>query len=248
MPAHRLNHVTRLFTDRVDIPPSENAAFNTWVALDDAIGLLRADLEEDDLVLYCSTGDSFLHGVVVPTELVTPPNPTDLMHWNGNPYQQWGLVYSFDPPDVSIRPPLANSQSATLAGGEQLLFARAFEGVSEEASIELLQKLTHVFGLHFLEERSAYCRLDDNGDLENVVSITRLDDFARTVARRRTVVTIKRSVLDEYMTITNTTIGQNVRHYSFQVAGLRRLGTVPRPHSDDGRGPHLPSPRGARTR
>ena len=156
-------------------------------------------------MLYCSIGDIFLHGVLVPSKAVMLPDAADLMEWQENPDSSWGKAYSLNPPNVWIEPPLAGSPSKTIARGEQLVFARRFEGVSDETSIEFLQKLAHLFGLHYVEERSAYCRLDGRGDLEDVVSITRLDDAAGCL-EDGTVVTIRRAVIDEYMAITDTSM------------------------------------------
>ena len=199
-----MNRATQTLLHRASAPP-DGDAFATWVRLDDATHLLRADLNQDDIILYCSAGDVFFHAVLAPSDVLTPPDATDLMHWSGNPYDSWGVAYSTDPRKASIEPPLARSPSKAIAKGEQLVFARRFAGVSDETSIELLQKLMHLYGLYYLEERSAYCRLDERGDLEDVVTITRTDDFGGHGAGR-TVVTIKRSVIDEYMGITDTTM------------------------------------------
>jgi hypothetical protein len=96
--------------------------------------------------------------------------------------------------------------SRTIAAGEQLLFMRTFEGYEHKGTyVEILQKLLHVFGLHFLEERNAYCRLDERGDLQDVIAINKFDDVPGDY-RGGTVVTIKRDVLDEYMAVTNTSV------------------------------------------
>lgn len=188
--------------------------------LEDATHLLRADLDQDDIILYCSTGDVFLHAILVPSDVVTPPDAADLMHWSGNPYDSWGVVYSFDPPKASIESPLAGSPSKTIVSGEQLVFARRFVGVSDENSIELLQKLAHLYGLYYLEERSAYCRLDGRGDLEDVVAITRPDD-SNVHSAGSIVVTVRRSVIDDYMAITDTTM---VRMFDITRCNLRSFG------------------------
>ena len=214
-----MNRATRTLINRVSAPPAGDA-FATWVMLEDATHLLRADLDHDDIILYCSTGDVFMHAILVPSDVVTPPDAADLMHWSGNPYDSWGVVYSFDPPKASIESPLAHSPSKTIAGGEQLVFARRFVGVSDENSIELLQKLAHLYGLYYLEERSAYCRLDGRGDLEDVVAITRTD-ASKTHSAGGIIVTIRRSVIDEYMAITGTTM---VRMFDITRCNLRSFG------------------------
>ena len=214
-----MNRATQTLLHRAGAPP-DGDAFATWVTLEDATHLLRADLDQDDIILYCSTGDVFLHAVLAPSDVVTSPDPADLMDWSGNPYDSWGVAYSLDPSKTSIVPPLARSPSKTIARGEQLVFARRFAGVSDETSIELLQKLMHLYGLYYLEERSAYCRLDGRGDLEDVVAITRTDD-SKEHRGGRIVVTIRRSVIDEYMAITDTTM---VRMFDITRCNLRSFG------------------------
>ena len=211
-----MNRATQTLLHRAS-PPPDGDAFATWVTLEDATHLLRADLDQDDIILYCSTGDVFLHAVLVPSDVVTQPDAADLMHWNGNPYDSWGVAYSLNPPEASIEPPLARSHSKTIASGEQLVFARLFTGVSDETSIELLQKLMHLYGLHYLEERSAYCRLDRRGDLEDVVAITRVDN-SKGHRAGGIAVTIRRSVMDDYMAITDTTM---IRMFDITRCNLR---------------------------
>ena len=211
--------------ERVHEPP-EGEAFNRWVALEDAADLLRADLDQDDIILYCSFSGTFIHGILVPSDVVTSLDTVDLMQWNGNPYGSWGVLCSFDPLSARIESPLSTSPSKTIATGEQLVFARKFEGVSDRPSIELLQKLIHVFGLHYQEERSGYCRLDGRGDLEDVVSITRID---HEKGRRAggIIVTIGRAVIDEYMALTGTTM---VRMFDLTRVNINSFGGWERGH------------------
>ena len=84
-------------------------------------------------------------------------------------------------------------------------FAREFDGRQEDTSyIEISQKLAHAFGLHYVPERSAFCRFDERGDVEDVVRVLRTSgQFGR---ERGLVVTILRNTLDEYMTITGQTL------------------------------------------
>ena len=71
-----------------------------------------------------------------------------------------------------LEPPLSSPGCKSLVGGEKLIYRRSFTGVSKGPSpIELSQKLVHSLGLHWLEERNAYCRLDDRGDIEDVIRV-----------------------------------------------------------------------------
>jgi len=82
--------------------------------------------------------------------------------------------------------------SATIAKGEQVIFARDFEGHHDQRHyFELSQKIAQLIGLHHVPSRQSYCRLDEDGDVEEVVRITHFDD--------NHLITIKRSEFDLYL-------------------------------------------------
>jgi hypothetical protein len=111
-----MNDTARLHESRV-LLPSDGNEFSNWVELKDAPQFLRADLDLEDFVLYSGVGDVFMHAVLVPTAAVETPDFKDLMEWNVNPYHSgWGLCYSFDPPEVTLEPPLHGCGSRTMAG------------------------------------------------------------------------------------------------------------------------------------
>jgi hypothetical protein len=199
---------------QMSIPPTEEASFNIWLQLEDAIAFLKDNTRDDQFVLYASLPNVFIHAMLVPTEYVTPPNIDDLMLWNCNPYDLgWGLVTSYHPtPSIAISPPLDGTGSETLDKGEQLIFAREFEGrVGEKHYLEILQKFLHISDLHYLAERNAYCRLDRHGDVEDVVRIIDIPVEAGQMSGG-TIVTAMREVLDRYATLTDSTI---VRTFDF---------------------------------
>jgi hypothetical protein len=201
-----MNETARLHGARVPLPP-DGDEFNRWIAMEDAASFLRADLRLSDFVLYSSVADVFMHAVLVPNDKLEPPDYKDLMGWNFNPYHSgWGLVHGFHPPEVTIEPPLRGCGSNSMAAGEQLLFMRSFDGYPQKGTyVDILQKLLHVFSLHFIDERNAYCRLDKRGDLEDVIAINEIDDPAG-LHRGGIVVTIKRELLDEFAVVTDTSV------------------------------------------
>lgn len=208
---------------QMSIPPTEETSFNTWLQLEDAIAFLKDNTRDDQFVLYASLPNVFIHAMLVPSEYVTPPNIDDLMLWNCNPYDLgWGVVTSYHPrPSIAISPPLDGTGSETLDKGEQLIFAREFEGrVGEKRYFEILQKFLHVSDLHYLEERKAYCRLDRHGDVEDVVRIIKIPTSAGQMYGG-TIVTVTREVLDRYATLTDSTI---VRTFDFTRASFSRFG------------------------
>lgn len=190
----------------ISTPPTAQNTFDEWLNMKDAINFLKTNAQQDEIAVYAVMQHTFLHAVLVPASLLDPPNIEDLLSWNCNAYSSWGIEIGHStPPSVSISPPLNGTGSNTLDHGEQLVFARSFEGrIEEKHYCEILQKLVHVLNIHFLPERNAYCRLDRHGDIEDVIKIVELpkaaDDFGGTI------VTFSRAALDEYAALTDSAI------------------------------------------
>lgn len=204
------------------MPPTEEASFNAWLRLEDAIAFLKNNIHDDQFVLYANLPNVYIHAVLVPSRHVTPPNIDDLMLWNFSADSGWGVVISYHPtPSIAISTPLGGTGSETLDRGEQLIFAREFEGrVGEKHYFEILQKFLHISNLHYLSERSAYCRLDRHGDVEEVVRVVEIPTAAGQMFGG-TVVTVKRDVLDRYATLTDSS---TVRTFDFTRVRLSHFG------------------------
>ena len=177
--------------------------YKSWVEQDDFVRFLQAISSTTDVILYASTYFTFIYGVLVPRRLVTPPDIDDLDRWSCNPSSSWGIAVSYGRRGrLSISPPLDHAGSKTIGRGEQIVFARQFDGRQEQRSyIEVSQKFTHAFDLHWVPEREAYCRFDDRGDVEDVVRV--VDVPGQSAYEQGRIVTILRSTLDEYLVITD---------------------------------------------
>jgi hypothetical protein len=98
------------------------------------------------------------------------------------------------PAHVEFEKPLREMRSTVLRNGEQLVFGRVFEGRREDRTyFEIAQTLAHAHGLHWVPERRAWCRFDDNGDVEDVIRWTHKEgrggyDTANCVSIRRDVI------------------------------------------------------------
>ncbi len=78
--------------------------------------------------------------------------------------------------------------SQILERGKQLVYGRTFEDSNGGDSdyFELLQEYSHLENLHWKPEHGSYCRFDDHGDVEHVVSITmRSEDKVCLVSFKR---------------------------------------------------------------
>lgn len=174
-------------------PDRQSPQYAAWIEQRDFLEFLRAERRSKNVVLYAGLPHCFLYGIAVPTSAVTPVDMDDLLGWSCNPFSSWGPCHGYwegsSERQMWIEPPLSHCGSKTLEHGEQLLFIREFDGYRDDRSyVELSQKVAHLLGLHLVPERRAYCRLDENGDVEEVVRIHKLDDGR--------VVTIKREDLD----------------------------------------------------
>ena len=92
-----------------------------------------------------------------------------------------------------------------MAGGEQLIYLRSFEGVKEyQSTIEISQKLVHALDLYYMDEKHAYCRLGNHGDIEDVISV--YDDEHSDPWQSVRAVTIRGRDLATYMALSNTSL------------------------------------------
>jgi hypothetical protein len=166
-----------------------------------SIEFLKQNVQSDRLVLFASMPCVLIHVVLAPLRNLDPPDQEDLTRDFVAPDAAWAIEHSWgggEPARVYLSPPLAGRK--TLKDGEKLYFSRSFAG-SRRRSIEISQKLVHALGLHFIEERNAYCRLDDDGDLEDVISITEKDKDSW--AEHLTLVTIQMRDFVEYMRLSD---------------------------------------------
>jgi hypothetical protein len=198
---------------RVSTPPEDDdEAFNAWLCSLDGIEFLKANDYDEEFVFYATPGQTFIHTVLVPTTNVTPPNVQDLIAWSFNAYGSWGVSYTLsDTPDIKIVGPFEGDGTKSFDGGTRLIFPRDFEGrVGNKHYWEILQKFVHVFDLHYVEERNAFCRLDENGDVEDFVRILTVPGKGGSF--NGTIITFRRKLLDEWMLLTDTVM---VRTFEF---------------------------------
>jgi hypothetical protein len=184
-------------------PEYGSEEYKNWIEQNDFLCFLQTIPTATDIILYASVSYyTFLFGVLVPEHLVTPPDIKDLDDWGCNPFALWGITISYGKrKKVSLSSPLSHTHSKVLDRGEQIVFAREFDGRQEQRSyIEISQKLAHVFDLHWVPEREAYCRFDKRGDVEEVVKV--VTGSGQSAYEEGRVVTILRGVLDEYLVIT----------------------------------------------
>jgi len=183
--------------------PVNEGDFKTWIEQREVIPFLEREIEDKDIIIYASLPFAFIHAVLVQNVRLEKETIDDLLLWDSNPFSTWGLVASSE--DAWIEGPLKGNQSKILREGEQIIFIRGFEGVDTlRRYYEIEQKISHVLGLHFMPERNAWCRLDQHGDIEDVVKIIELNELPKKESG--TIVTFRRSALGEFTSLCNYTL------------------------------------------
>lgn len=140
-----------------------------------SIDFLRDNAQHDEVVIYASGGAVLVHGVLAPMAQVTPADQSDLLRAYVMPDDAWRIQRAWGGGQghrMFLEPPLSSPGCNSLVGGEKLIYRRSFNGVAKgPPPVELSQKLVHSLSLYWVEERSAYSRLDQRGDIEDVIRV-----------------------------------------------------------------------------
>jgi hypothetical protein len=154
------------------------------------------DTRTGNVLLYCSFKHSFIYSVLIPSRSLKSSYVEDLMEWQSSPGDSWGYGYGFSKRGGLkhfISKPFDSNSSKILARGQPLTFLRYFEGKGDRKGyIEVSQFLTHLHDLHFMDERGAYCRINKDGDIEEVVKTLYPPEGGY-------ITTIKQDVLDFHL-------------------------------------------------
>ena len=175
--------------------PTSDAAFTDWVEGQKFVETIDKNGGEEELIIYAAMTHTFIHTVLVPLKNLRPLDKEDLLNWSSSPFSSRASIwYGGEEQTSGISYQIDDyAGSKTLNGGELMVFGRSFYGMPKPRSsyYELLQELAHVAEIHWLPERRAYCKFDQNGDFEDVVSITDTDDGR--------LITMKQDALHEFL-------------------------------------------------
>jgi hypothetical protein len=201
---------------RLDELPPGREDFATWIQAEAHLDFLRRNARSEELMIYASGEYSFVHAAVVPNNRLAAFSQDDLLHWSGTPYTSIAsYVYGGGRSDVWVERLKDSTGLMELEDATQLVFGRTFEGWSgsDRTYFEVNQEYTHITGIHWRPEQRAYCRFDENGDLEQVVSVTAHSDNPKNVL----CVSLTWAPLEKYLVATNSTL---IRRFDFTL--LRR--------------------------
>ena len=211
----------------VNQPPGSDAEYSEWLRMAPQWDLLTRNAENDEVILFASSdhrGDpistTYIHTVLTKEKDVTPPNYDDLLDWSSSPYDsRCGYSWTLSENEVRLRNSAFHSKPKTMKHAQNLVFGHHIEWLDNDDATyyELLQEFAHASGIHWIEEQKAYCQVDENGDIEPVVSITKTGkpDFT-------TLITCKREPLEQYVTAAGYVL---VRFFDFTISNYSKART-----------------------
>jgi hypothetical protein len=171
----------------LDQIPAEVNTYSDWIRAKKHLAFLHANAQSSELVIYASGEFSFVHSVIVPNDDLFPLDREDLMNWSMNPYTSIAsYVMGGGRKDIWVERGLSGSGTKTLKNSMQLIFGRTFEGWTGSGRnyYEVHQEYAHLSEIHWRPEKRAYCRFDENGDIEAVVSITTREDSGNWFSKK----------------------------------------------------------------
>lgn len=189
--------------------PSDHASFEKWIAARHQLDFLNSNAQDDELILYAVGKGIFIHGVAIRNDLLFPLDKHDLVEWSGNPYNlRAGYNAKSNDPEIWIDYNCLIHDSKILKNAQQLVFIRHFEGLYENPTYcEILQEFSHMSNVHWRDELSSYCCFDENGDFDQIVSVTIRDNLNEVA-----LVSIQRKPLELYLAASNSRL---VRMFDF---------------------------------
>jgi hypothetical protein len=174
-----------------------------WLSsAEDSVAFLKENGASEWIVIYASLPCVFIHAVLAPLKHLDPADCAELRAAFVNLDSSWMIEHASgggEPDRVYLSSPL-HGQGKTLREGEKLIFLRSFVG-SSRSHFELSQKLVHALDVHYVEDRKAFCRLDENGDLFEVIKI--IEERKEDWIERITVIAIRTKDLAEYMRLSD---------------------------------------------
>lgn len=198
---------SRQFYDRlsaVSVIPSAGASKDWLIGAErDGVHLLTKE-ESDFVILFASFQSLLIVSIFGQASSLGSPDKDKLYDSSIYTDEAWCIQKSWGGGHehrMYLEPPLDFPEGHPLHAAEPIVFKRSFDGMSHyDPPIELSQKLVHSLGLHFIAERNAYCRLNSEGDLEEVIQVFH-DVGSGDFDRSRTLVLVKAKPLAEFMAV-----------------------------------------------
>ena len=192
----------------MDLNLPEDKNFRAWLEMDDVRRFLLGTAHGSIPIYYKdreSKSRVYLSSVLLPGRALRGNYVEQLLDWHVTPEESgWSYGYSGSASGkkhYQLFEPFDGQKPGALGKAVPIYTLRDNPCVEEERSayIEVNPQITHVHELHWVEERSAYCTLDETGDIREVIQVT-LDDKQHLVAIPEDVL-FKHLLLGDYVLV-----------------------------------------------
>jgi hypothetical protein len=197
---------------KIIAPVADEKNVRAWSEQDELLKFLEEQRGSPWLALYGSSfnkGSFFLHSVLIHERDIKGIAQNELHMWD-NMHNSWscGVVLGggksarveFDRPSIQIG-------NKVMKNGQQLVFSRSFNGRHEDRHyFEIAQFLAHAHDLHWVPERHAWCRFDNDGDIEEIILWAEI--AGRGGYGTATAISIRREVIEMQMSASKTVLIQ----------------------------------------
>jgi len=201
---HKFEHKT--FIQKIlniDEMPESDEDYAEWIKAGEHINLLLENESDEEIIVYASGPFSYMHSLLIPIDKFEAIDKSDIHSWSARPHSPRSAYVSGGGKKkrMWVEHGVTSLGAEAPEGVNQLVYCRHFEGWTGEGRnyIEILQEFVHLSGIHWRPEYGAYCKIDNQGDISPIVSITGFEDKPDDIS----LVTIRRASLDEYLAVSD---------------------------------------------
>lgn len=187
------------YLEKQNIVPSADLERRKWLGMDDALSFLLAT-REGVMPVYISCNGFFAYSVIVPEDKLHSDYVRDLLGWNFNHSSGYSYGYSYPEgkPQECLIDPMDWTGSEILNGSTPIFFLRHFAGHKPSTIIEINQQISHVLGIYWLDERKAYCRINELGEYTDIATVDQDEELI--------LCTIKMEDLEFYLFLSHSVL------------------------------------------
>ena len=148
-------------------PPNNAVEYEEWLQARRHLDLMRKNPSEDELIVCAISRPVFIQTAVIGEHRLLDIDKDDLLSWS-DLLRASAWYNNTEQGEFSIERDSGFMDPKTLEDVQRLVFLRNFDG----SYLEILQEYLHLTDSHWIPEQRAYCRYNELGDLDPIVSIT----------------------------------------------------------------------------